>query len=239
MLWETFQEDCLVTMKGIESNSIDFIIADPPYLISDKKDYKKKIKSNLDFYKGDKAHWDHGSEIIYECMPEFKRILKRGGSMIIWYDFFKMQGIKEYAEYLKLTQPRLCVWEKTNPTPIGSSSTYLSNSKEMFLYFSKNVVYKKKRHKPIFNSRYDMGIYKYATIGKNKRHDTQKPYKLAEEILLKHTNENSMVYIPFGGSFVDAEVCITNNRNFILSEKDDLIFNDNKKYIEDKFGIKL
>lgn len=106
----------------------------------------------------------------------------------------------------------------SNPVPLASENSYLGNSKEYFVYAAKNTSYKKEWFKATFNSKYDKGVYECSIAGKNRIHPTEKPYKLMEEIILKHTNIGDIVYIPFGGSGVDIEVCIRNERNYICSE---------------------
>ena len=137
-----YNENCLDFMKKIEDNSIQFIMADPPYLISDKKDTFSKGNGNLSKYRLIQGEWDLGDdEIIYDCIKEFKRILKRGGSLIIWYDIWKISYLKEEMENNLFKQIRLCTWLKKNSPPIGSSNSYLPNSKEYFVYGAKNTSY--------------------------------------------------------------------------------------------------
>lgn len=218
---KSYNMDCIEYMKTIPDNSIQFIVADPPYLISNKKDTFHLGDGNLSKYKLVQGDWDLvDNEIIYECIPEFKRILKRGGSLIIWYDWMKINGVADALDKQVLKQIRLNQWVKNNCPPIASSNSYLPNSKEYFLYAAKNTSYKKEWIKAPFNSSYDKGVYTHSIAGKSRIHPTEKPYKLMEEIILKHTNIGDSVYIPFGGSGVDAEVCIKNGRDYILTEID-------------------
>jgi site-specific DNA-methyltransferase (adenine-specific) len=43
-------------------------------------------------------------------MFEFKRILKPGGSVIIFYDIWKSQNLKYFAEKNGFKQARVCQW---------------------------------------------------------------------------------------------------------------------------------
>lgn len=213
--------DCLEFMKDIPDNYIEFIIADPPYLISNKKDTFHLGEGNLSKYSLVQGEWDLvEEEIIYDCIKEFKRILKRGGSLIIWYDVWKISYIKEALEESKFKQIRLCTWKKDNPPPISSNNSYLPNSKEYFVYGAKNTSYLKKWYKATFNSSYDKGTYEGSIAGKNRIHPTEKPLWLSEEIILKHTNENDLIYIPFAGSGSEIVSCIKNNRLWLATEKD-------------------
>lgn len=227
---KVYNMDCLEFMKTLPNNSVQFIVADPPYLISNKKDTFSLGEGNLSKYKLVQGEWDLvENEIILDCISEFKRILKRGGSMIIWYDWKKINKISDLLEKNSFKQIRLNQWVKYNPPPIGSSNSYLPNAKEYFLYCAKNTSYKKEWIKAPFNSNYDKGIYTHSIAGKNRIHPTEKPYSLMEEIILKHTNKNDVVFIPFGGSGVDVEVCINNNLYYLCTEKDENYY---KKIIE-------
>jgi site-specific DNA-methyltransferase (adenine-specific) len=204
-----YNQDCLEFMKTLDDNSIQFIMADPPYLISEENSSKYRLLNE---------EWDKGEEIIYDCIKEFKRILKRGGSLIIWYDVWKVSYVKECLEQNKFKQIRLVEWLKKNSPPIASNNSYLPNAKEYFVYGAKNTSYLKQWFKAPFNASYDKGVYEYSISGKSRIHPTEKPYKLMEEIILKHTNDNDLVYIPFAGRGVDLEVCIKNNRQWIATE---------------------
>ena len=135
--------------------------------------------------------------------------------MIIFYDIWKSNKIKEAAENNGFKQPRIGQWVKNNPTPINSKVNYLSNAIEYFFTFVKGG-------NPTFNSSYDKGIYNYPLCHGKERteHPTQKPLGLIKDIILKHTNENDIVLDTFGGSGTLAVACKESNRNYIIIEKD-------------------
>jgi len=234
------QGDFIEMMKDIPDASIDAIIIDPPYVISkksgyvnnspDKIDYIKKYgKHNIDF-----GEWDNKEVNLPLMFERFYKILKNGGSLLIFYDVWKMYRIKELAELNNFKQPRLCQWTKSNPVPINSKLNYLSNSKEYFATFVK-------KSNPTFNSEYDFGMYKYPICGGKERtsHPTQKPLKLMEDLVLKHSNENDTILDCFMGSGTTGVACVKLNRNFIGIELDKKYFEIaknrvNKKYMENQ-----
>lgn len=220
--------DCLEELKKINDNSIDLILTDAPYLISKESHFsnkglaKKYSKAKLDF-----GEWDKKETDLDLLFDEFKRVMKKGATLIFFYDFFKMQQIKEIAENKKFKQPRIGIWIKNNPVPINSKVNYLSNSKEFFISFVKG-------NKNTFNSEYDKGIYYFPLCqGKERtKHTTQKPLKLFQELILKHTNEHEQILDVFAGSGTTAIAAINTNRNYICIEKDDTYFNLMKERIE-------
>jgi site-specific DNA-methyltransferase (adenine-specific) len=208
----------------INDNSVDFIMADPPYGIS-RNDTFGQGTGNLSSYTLNQGDWDvYDLDFITECVSEFKRILKRGGSIIIWYDIWKMGILKDLLEKNCLKQIRLAEWIKTNPPPITSNNSYLPNAKEYFVYAAKNTSYKKEWFTATFNSSYDKGIYEYPIAGKSRIHPTEKPFNLMEDIILKHTKPNDLVYIPFMGSGVDISVCMYHKLDVIGSETDQVYY---------------
>lgn len=213
--------DCFLELPKIKSNSIDLIIIDPPYLISKDSNFKKisddtpddmKIKYNISIDFGD---WD---KIILDwefLFSEYSRILKKGGTIVVFYDIWKSSEIKESAEKFGLKQPRVCAWIKTNPVPINSKVNYLSNATEYFFTFVKGG-------KPTFNSKYDNGFYHYPIChGKERyKHPTQKPLALIKELISKHSNSGDVVLDTFAGTGTTGHACLLLDREFILIEKD-------------------
>ncbi len=57
---------------------------------------------------------------------------------------------------------------------------------------------------------------------KHYKYPTQKPLKLLERIVLTSTKENDVIFDPFCGSSPLSEVCIKNNRRYILSDINDI-----------------
>lgn len=200
-------------------------MTDPPYIISkdsgfvnnspDKADYIAKYgKHKIDF-----GEWDKSEVCLQTLLSEFYRILKPSGTLIMFYDFWKMQELKECAEQLKFKQARLGIWNKTNPVPINSKVNYLSNSREFFVTFEK-------KSKSTFNSEYgdgnchvsEAGDTYYLPIlhGKERTsHPTQKPLSLIKDLVKKHSNEGDVVLDCFMGSGTTGVACNNLKRNFI------------------------
>jgi site-specific DNA-methyltransferase (adenine-specific) len=226
--------DCLEYLPKIESNSVNLILTDPPYLISRSSNFKnisdktsKQIstKYNISIDFGD---WDK-QEIDWDFIfSEYYRILKQGGTLIIFYDIWKCSEIKNIADKYKFKQPRIGAWVKTNPVPINSRTNYLSNSSEYFFTFVKGS-------KPTFNSKYDNGVYSFPIChGKERyQHPTQKPLNLIKNLIEKHSNPGDLVLDTFAGTGTTAHACILLNREYILIEKDKDYFEIISKRIEE------
>lgn len=208
--------DCYEVLRTIDRNSIDLILTDPPYSISKPSNFKKNSDNkkfndiSIDF-----GHWDQSEIDLDSLMFEFKRILKPGGSVIIFYDIWKSQNLKYFAEKNGFKQARVCQWVKTNPVPINSKVNYLSNGIEFFFTFVKGK-------NSVFNSQYDKGIYTYPIChGKERtKHPTQKPLSLIKSIVEKHSNINQVVLDCFAGSGTTGLACKQSDRKYILIERE-------------------
>jgi len=226
--------NCFDLLGEIQSKSCSLILIDPPYLISKKSNFvnysesasdeiiTKYGKHSIDF--GD---WDK-EEIDWDFLfSQYSRILKDGGTLIIFYDIWKCNQLKELAEKFKFKQPRICQWQKTNPVPINSKLNYLSNSIEYFFTFVKGK-------KPTFNSEYDNGVYRYPICHGKERleHPTQKPLALISDLILKHSNPGDKVLDNFAGTGTVGHSAINTGREFILIERDEKYFEIIKKRLE-------
>ena len=164
--------------------------------------------------KTDYGNWDSEFtlEILEEFIKEYYRVLKDNGTIIIFFDIWKISQLKELLEKHKFRQVRFIEWIKTNPQPLNSKLNYLTNCREIALTAVK-------KSKPTFNSQYDNGTYFYPLQGgKNRIHPTQKSLKLFEELIIKHTNEGDIVIDTFLGGGTTAFACKNTQRNFKGSE---------------------
>lgn len=215
-------DDCFNYLSKIESNSIDLILVDPPYLISKESGFKNysdnatdEIRKKFGNISIDFGDWDK-QELDWDLLfNEYYRILKKGGTLIFFFDIWKSSMIKEVAEKNKFKQLRICQWQKSNPVPINSKLNYLSNAIEYFFSFVKGG-------KPTFNSEYDNGIYKYPICHGNERYDhpTQKPLELMKDLIRKHSNEGDLVLDTFAGTGTTGHAALLLNRKIILIEQD-------------------
>ena len=226
--------DCFEELKKLDSGSVDLIIIDPPYNISRNSNFKSysegTSKELVTKYAGisiDFGDWDKQDLNWDSLFYEYYRILKKSGTIVIFYDIWKSNEIKESAELNKFKQPRVGMWMKTNPVPINSKLNYLSNATEFFFTFVKGK-------KPTFHSVYDNGVYRYPICHGKERYDhpTQKPLALISDIINKHSNEGDVVLDNFAGTGTTAHACILNNRNYIVIERDDKYFDILKSRID-------
>ena len=160
--------------------------------------------------KTDYGDWDKDFTIekLDIFIGEYYKKLKKNGTIIIFFDLWKITILKELLEKHKFKQIRFIEWIKTNPQPRNSKVNYLTNCREIALLGVKDS-------NPTFNSKYDNGIYNFPLQGgKNRFHPTQKNLALFEELIKKHSNENDTVLDTFLGSGTTAIASKNTNRNF-------------------------
>ena len=156
------------------------------------------------------GEWDTSftMEKLDEFIGEYYKKLKKGGTMIVFFDIWKITPLKDIMEKHKFKQIRFIEWIKTNPQPLNSQTNYLTNCREMALLGVKGG-------KPTFNSKYDNAIYNFPLQGgKSRFHPTQKSLLLFEELIKKHSNEGDVVMDTFLGSGTTAIAAKNTKRAF-------------------------
>lgn len=209
-------QSCFDFLHTIPEKSVSLVLIDPPYEISRETNFQSgelkgkdtdRFRLSMDF--GD---WDSNFTGLDKVISECYRILKNGGTLVCFYDLWKLTVLKDYFEKAKFKQLRFIEWIKTNPVPINSNTSYLTNAREI-------AVMGVKRAKPVFNSKYDKGIYSFPIChDKGRFHPTQKPVVLLEELIKKHSNEGDLVCDCFAGSGSTAVACFNTGRDFIGCE---------------------
>lgn len=202
---------------------VDHIITDPPYNISQDNNFHtmKNHRRGVDF-----GEWDRGSFDLYSWIPQYSKLLKANGSMVIFCSYRFISHIVEVLEsdMTNMVVKDVLVWQKTNPMPRNINRRYVQDMEFAIWSVKKNSkwVFNKPDNQP-----YLRACFKYPLVsGKEKtKHPTQKSLKLMEEIISIHTNENDLILDPFMGSGSTGVACLNTNRNFIGIELD-------KKYFE-------
>ncbi len=197
-------------LQSLDRNSVDLMLTDPPYAVSRKTGFSsvkngvQRFAVSMDF-----GEWDHQQIDLAALAHETYRVLRRGGTAIVWYDLWKIGHLYDALAGAGFKMLRLIVWNKTNPVPLNSKCTYLSNSREM-------AVVAVKGGGPTFNSAYDSGDYSYPIPrhGGKRIHPTQKPLDLFRELILKHSSPGDLVIDPFLGSGTTAVAALQEGRAF-------------------------
>lgn len=221
--------DCMDYLKTVQSGSVSLVLTDPPYEISRKTNFASglpkgkdtdRFRMSMEF-----GEWDtHTSLDFPNILKEFYRVLKNGGTLIMFFDLWKITPLSLMYKKAGFKQLRFIEWVKTNPVPLNSHINYLTNAREVALVGVKGT-------NPIFNSQYDNGIYCYPiNHSKDRWHPTQKPVSLLRDLVSKHSNRGDLVLDCFSGGASTLMACCSLERDFAGCELD-------KEYYENSLRI--
>jgi DNA modification methylase len=227
-----YQGNCLELMKQIEDNSVDCVITDPPFNISqDKKELSRKTMKSPMFAKRtsvrlDFGEWDKLPEVEYKnfiemWFNELQRIMKPKAWCFI---FFSKERVGYFTDPLNglfnfhgFKTKSIISWHKTNPVPSFRKVNLLSSC-EFIVAGSKgesripNFLMQKEMHN--FFQTANSSSY-----GKTN-HPTEKPLELLKWLIKIGSNRNDLILDCFLGSGTTAVACKQLGRNFIGIESE-------------------
>lgn len=208
---DIYNIDCMVGMRDISDNSVDFTLTDIPYNAVNRTSNGLR---ELSKEKADIITFD-----LIEFLDEVYRVTKN--SICIFCGKEQFSTIFEYFAHKKGTT-RPIVWEKNNPSPMNGQYIYLSGV-ELAVWF-------KKSGSKVFNAHCKNTVFKFPN-GKREWHPTQKNLDLFKEIIKDNTNENEIVFDPCvgGGTTVIASMAL--NRKYLGFELDTDYFKKTKERI--------
>lgn len=178
----------------IHAESVDAIITDPPYG-NFYGSQRKKIKDAV--VDGDDMNW------IEKFVPLAKRVCLKG-PIVLFCDRHRRSLIERKMIEGGFNFINDAVWFK-RPWGIGYN---FRPAHEHILLFSQS--------KTIKASHYSLSsvLCHNKVSGNNKKHPTEKPVPLMEELVLGLTQVGDTVLDPFMGSGSVGVACIKNGRNF-------------------------
>ena len=191
--------DSLSFLATLQKGEVDLVLTDPPYIISHETGFKsvkegvQRFAVETEFGEWDKAE-NFSMADLEASVKEYYRVLRDGGTAIIFCDLWKVSYIKEMMERHKFKQIRFIDWVKTNPVPLNSKRNYLTNAREV-------AILGVKKSKPTFNSEYHSGLYRYPIChDKGRFHPTQKPLQFMKDLITTHSNKGDVVLDTFAGA---------------------------------------
>lgn len=221
-----FNSDCIDAMKKTEAGKIDLIVTDPPYNLGNfmisRDTNLKKMRDNFFGSAGwDNLSYEDWVESMDSFFAEAARVIKKGGSMIVFMAAIKVETTIAIAEKYGFYYKTTGIWHKLNPMP-RNMNLHFVNSTETWLYFT----YKSRTGTFNNNGQVLHDFIETAVTPANERkygkHPTQKPETLMAHFVEVLSNEGDWVLDPFMGSGTTGVVSKRLNRNFIgieLNEK--------------------
>jgi DNA modification methylase len=214
--------DCLEFLKQVPSNSVDLVVTDPPYNVSQKNDIsygRINVKKNF----GD---WDYGFDPL-PVLKELKRVLKPNGQIYVFCSTLQIpiyMNVFESEWYFR----NLLVWKKTNPAPRLSKTNWVFANE--YIVYAINEKGKPSDSTFNFSGQSEMHntLITSALQGKERlkfegktAHPTQKPLSILKKLIEVSSNEGDVVLDCFMGVGSTAVACKELGRNFIGCELDE------------------
>lgn len=227
-----YNDDFVNILPQLESNSIDLIIIDPPYLTTNN-DWDKVEVVN-DFLSKELFRIAKDSASLYVWCG----IGEKSQSLIRWFPIFskywyfkdlitwkKQRGIGMRKGWLYTREE--CMWfVKDNKKFIWNIDKQYSLEKRPFNIIKNGKSVNKSDFKRLTNVWTDINEVGFGTcptkfkeIKKEIKHKTPKPIELMERIILLHTKEDDIILDAFMGSNPVGKACEKLNRNFIGIDK--------------------
>lgn len=193
--------DCLKFLKKLPDNSIDLVVTDPPYNVSQKTNINY---GSLNVVKNF-GEWDHGFDPV-PVLKELKRVLKPKGQIYIFC------ATKQIPQYIQILEEEwffrnLLVWNKTNPPPRISKTNYVFANE--YIVYAINEKGKPTESTFNFNKQNDMhNIFITSSLQSKERlkdkngkaiHPTQKPLSILKKLIEVSSNPGDIILDPFMG----------------------------------------
>lgn len=212
-------KDCIAAMNELEAQSVDLIVTDPLYnlgvFMKDRATNLKKMRENFFGAAGwDDMDFDNWTASMDAFFDTASKVIKKGGSMIVFMAIIKIETIIRLAEKHGFYYKTTGIWHKKNPMP-RNMNLHFVNSTEAWVYFTY------KTHTGTFNNNGHV-LHDFvetsvtpATERKFGKHPTQKPVALMNHFVTVLSNPGDTVLDPFMGSGSTGVAACVASRDFI------------------------
>lgn len=215
---ELLKGDCIELMLNMEDACIDLIVTDPPYLMDYKTGRRNNKASKFDADQSIRDHkfttvinGDDDPDLIANYIRECHRILKDDSAMYMFCNSNKIgYFVNEVEKYFTIRN--VIVWEKNNHTAGDLKHAFGKRHEFIILANKGDSVIRGKRIDDIWTFP--------KVVGKGQLHQNQKPLKLIEQCIEKHSDVGDLVFDGFGGSGTTALAARNLKRDFVVVELD-------------------
>ena len=203
--------DSFAEMENIPDQSVDFILTDPPYNLSQystgnmKFDWRSDINNDL-------AEWDKNftPSTIKE---DFMRILKPTGNIFAFCSYNLIGKWHETFDPIFDTF-QFFVWHKRNPVPKFRKAGFLNACELIVCMWNKGHTWNFGKQNEMHNF-FESAICMPPERLKTPKHPTQKPVSLLRHLIEIASNEGDLVLDPFMGVGSTGVAALNLNRQFI------------------------
>ena len=218
--------DAFELLGGVTDNSVNLVLTDPPYNISQKnniKTMKDRNRQGLDF--GD---WDKDFDLTGWIDIVADKVTKNG-AMIVFSSWKHLSEISLALAENGFDTKDIIRYVKPNPMPRNRDRRYVVDCEYAIWAVRHNGKWTFNRQDP----KYQSPEFRFVPpTGKNRIHPTEKPVKLMQSLVEIHSNPNDIILDPFMGSGSAGVAALNLNRKFIGIEMDKHYFDLAKERIE-------
>lgn len=251
--------DCIEGMSSLPANSVDLIVADPPYNLSKGNVWKWDRSVKLPRFGGEwrkmSEDWDNVTfeeywDFTVKWLTEAKRVLKRTGSIWVYGTYHNIGIINTIFQLLGIEIINEIIWYKRNAFPNLSGRRFTAShenilwghvgGKKREYYFNYEYVKKvgfpaDRLNKPGKQVRtvWDLPNNKSKDELKYGSLPAQKPVALTNRLIISATKPKDLVLIPFSGAGSECISALRLGRKFIAFENDENHIKISKKRIAD------
>ena len=222
------QGDCLKILPKLPSSSVDLILTDPPYGISQKgkiidrtKIYNKSLKrtSGKKILNYDFGEWDHFNSVeeylnfIEVTANLMYHIAKDNCSLFMFVPKNEVSFIEYLLEKVGWHVRNTLVWCKSNPVPQIFKVGFMSGTE--FIVFATKHKGRKHKWKTKYGQQLNWFVSPIVQGKERTEHPTQKPLWLIKKFIKLTTDKDDIVLDPFLGSGTTMKACLELKRNCI------------------------
>ena len=246
------QGNCIEKMSELPDDSVDLVIADPPYNLSKGNDWAWENNADLEGFGGEWAktmeNWDEMPLSDYfafsnEWLTEAKRVLKPTGSIWTFGSYHNIGVVNVVHQMIGIEMINEIIWYKRNAFPNLSGRRFTA-SHETLIWghtgdedhreYKFNYEDVKAMNFPEDNlNEEDKQVRTVWDIPNNKSpeelehsdHPTQKPLRVLERLVLSSTDKGDLCLVPFCGS---GSACVSAK----LNDRDYLGYEIEQEYVE-------
>lgn len=212
--------DCMDRLKLMDAASVDAVVTDPPYAITDADNEKTRAKLNgwsggnmKPLGLGGTMTWDQEG-LPLAWIPEAVRVLAPGGAMIVFTDTKAVTTIWTTLEAAGVRPLQTLYWHKTNP-PTNPRKNFCS-SVEVAIFARKPGLVRHWGGGGATHNFFQCPVVHH----KHRIHPTQKPEALMAWLVQKVLPAGGTVLDPFMGSGSTGVAVLKQGGAFIGMELD-------------------
>lgn len=217
-----YQGDCLELMKQIEDKSIDLILCDLPYGVTQNKadkviDLQKLWKQYKRIIK------DDGAIVLTAQQPFTTDLINSNRTMfryeLIWHKELPSGFLNANRQPLRVHENVLVFYKNLgtyNPQKVKGKKNHSKGSMKTDVNNNYGQYGKIDNSEEQGDMKHPQSVISFMKPHPSKaEHPTQKPVELFEYLIKTYTNEGDLVLDNCIGSGTTAIACVNTNRNFI------------------------